>query len=89
MTPESVIEIGQRTIEAALLLSAPFLITSLVVGVLVSILQTVTQINEATLTFLPKMLAMALALFLFLPWMLSIFIGFASHLLLSIPGFVH
>ena len=89
MTPEFVIEISQRAIETVLLLAAPVLILSLLTGLIVSLFQAVTQINEATLTFLPKILAVALALFLFAPWMLSVIVGFTSNLLTNIPMYVH
>ncbi|MBI3803013.1 MAG: flagellar biosynthesis protein FliQ [Nitrospirae bacterium] len=89
MTPEFVIEMGQRTIETALLLAAPALLFSLVAGLIISIFQAVTQINEATLTFLPKILAVSLALLIFFPWMLSIIIEFTSRLLINIPNYVH
>lgn len=88
MTSEFVIEIVQRATETAILLSGPVLIFSLVTGLLVSLFQAVTQINEATLTFLPKILAVALALFLFLPWMMSMIVGFTSNLLINIPMYV-
>jgi flagellar biosynthetic protein FliQ len=89
MTTEFVVEMGQRTIETALLLAAPALLFSLAAGLLVSLFQAVTQINEATLTFLPKILAVALALLIFFPWMLSLIIEFTSRLLMNIPNYVH
>lgn len=88
MTTEFVIEIVQRATETAVFLSGPVLIFSLVTGLLVSLFQAVTQINEATLTFLPKILAVALALFLFLPWMMSMIVGFTSNILINIPMYV-
>jgi len=81
MTPEFVVDIAQKVIETTLLLSAPVLILSLVVGLLVSLLQAVTQINEATLTFLPKILVVAIALVVFMPWMLSTMITFTTQML--------
>ncbi|MDC4226363.1 MAG: flagellar biosynthesis protein FliQ [Candidatus Manganitrophus sp.] len=89
MTMEFVVEMGQRTIETALLLAAPALLFSLAAGLLVSFFQAVTQINEATLTFLPKILAVALALLIFFPWMLSLLIEFTSRLLINLPNYVH
>jgi len=88
MSPEFVIEIGQRTIETALFLSAPILLTTLVVGLIVSLFQAVTQINEATLTFLPKMLAVAIAIVFFFPWMLSLIVGFTANILTNIPIYI-
>ena len=86
---ELVIEMGQQTIETALLLAAPALLFSLAAGLLISLFQAVTQINEATLTFLPKILAVTLALILFFPWMLSIMIAFTSRILINIPNYIH
>ncbi len=88
MTPEFVISIGQKALETALLVSAPLLLCSLVAGLTVSLFQAVTQLNEATLTFLPKVLAIALALIIFLPWMMSTLISFTSQLLESIPTLI-
>jgi len=87
MTPEFVIEIVQRTIEVSVLLSAPVLVSSLAIGLVVSLFQAVTQINEATLTFLPKILVAGLALAFFFPWMLSIIIGFTSDILMNFPTY--
>ncbi|MFZ5861429.1 MAG: flagellar biosynthesis protein FliQ [Nitrospirota bacterium] len=88
MTTEFVVEMGQRTIEMVLMLAAPALVFSVVVGLVVSVLQAVTQINEATLTFLPKILAVALAFVLFLPWMISLMVGFTTTILGNIPMYV-
>jgi len=85
MTPEFVVELVQRAIEIAILLAAPVLISGLLVGLLISLFQAVTQINEATLTFLPKILASGLALAFFLPWMLTVIVGFTTKLLESLP----
>lgn len=89
MTPEFVTEIGQRVIETMLLLAAPALLFSLAAGLLVSLFQAVTQINESTLTFLPKVLGVALAFVLFLPWMLSLIVGFTTNLIAEIPLHLH
>lgn len=87
MTPEFVTEIVQRTIEIAVLLSAPVLVSSLAIGLVVSLFQAVTQINEATLTFLPKILVAGLSLAFFFPWMLSIIVGFASDILMNFSSY--
>jgi flagellar biosynthesis protein FliQ len=71
MTERDVLEIGRHALMVALKLSLPVLLFGLVVGVLVSIVQAVTQIQEFTLTFVPKLLAVILALALFGPWMLA------------------
>lgn len=89
MTQEFVIDMSQKVIETTLLISAPILILSLVVGLLVSLLQAVTQINEATLTFLPKILVVAIALVFFMPWMLTTMITFTTQMLTNFPLAVH
>ena len=71
MTPELVVQLARRSFEATLLLSAPLLIFSLVVGLLISVFQAVTSINEATLAFAPKIAAVMVALVIFFPWMMS------------------
>jgi len=69
--------------------SAPILGLSLIVGLLVSTFQAMTQINEATLTFVPKVLAIFAATLLFLPWMMGVLIAFMTQLITSIPTLIH
>ena len=88
MTIETVTEIGRQAIETAMLVSAPVLGLSLVVGLMVSTFQAMTQINEATLTFVPKVLAVFAATLLFLPWMLGVLIAFMTHIITSIPTLI-
>ncbi|BCS55813.1 flagellar biosynthesis protein FliQ [Geobacter sp. SVR] len=71
MTPELVVQLARRSFEAALMLSAPLLLFSLVVGLLISIFQAVTSINEATLAFAPKIVAVMIAMIIFFPWMMT------------------
>jgi|OpeIllAssembly_1097287.scaffolds.fasta_scaffold121670_2 flagellar biosynthetic protein FliQ len=71
MSPDLVVQIARRSFEATLLLSAPLLIAGLVVGLLISIFQAVTSIQEATLAFAPKIIAVMLVLVIFFPWMMS------------------
>jgi len=71
MTPELVVQLARRAFETVLLLSAPLLIFSLVVGLIVSIFQAVTSINEVTLTFVPKIVAVMIAMIIFFPWMMT------------------
>lgn len=71
MTPELVVQLARRTFEATLMLSAPLLLFSLVVGLLVSVFQAVTSINEATLAFAPKIIAVMVAMIIFFPWMMT------------------
>jgi flagellar biosynthetic protein FliQ len=88
MTPEMVTEIGRQAIETTLIVSGPILGLALVVGLAVSVLQAMTQLNEATLTFVPKVLAVFAAVIIFLPWMLGVLTSFMTHLFLSIPNYV-
>jgi flagellar biosynthetic protein FliQ len=71
MTPELVVQLARRSFEATMLLAAPLLIASLVIGLLISIFQAVTSINEATLAFAPKIVAVMVAMIIFFPWMMS------------------
>ncbi|MCC7485301.1 MAG: flagellar biosynthesis protein FliQ [Burkholderiales bacterium] len=85
MTPEGVIELGQRALEVTFLVAAPVLLTGLAVGLLVSVFQAATQINEMTLSFIPKLLAMLTALVVAGPWMLSLLVDYTRRLLESLP----
>ena len=89
MTIETVTEIGRQAMETTMLVSAPILGLSLIVGLLVSTFQAMTQINEATLTFVPKVLAVFAATLLFLPWMMGVLIAFMTHIITSIPSLIH
>ncbi|MEA3120274.1 MAG: flagellar biosynthesis protein FliQ [Paraburkholderia sp.] len=86
MTPESVLTLAHRAMYVALLLTAPPLIVSLVVGLLVSFFQAATQINESTLSFIPKLVAVALTLVIAGPWMLTIALDYLRQTLTSIPS---
>ncbi len=88
MTPETVMTVARHALEMTLLLSAPLLITALAVGVLVGVFQAATQINEMTLSFIPKLLGMAVALMAFGPWMLKLLVDYARGLITSIPSLV-
>ncbi len=72
MTEELVMSIGAEAIKTTMLLAAPMLIAAMVIGIIVSVLQAVTQINEATLTFIPKMIAIIIVLAVMAPWMLEV-----------------
>jgi flagellar biosynthesis protein FliQ len=88
MTPETVMTIGQRALEITILLSAPLLIAALVIGLLVGVFQAATQINEMTLSFIPKLIGMAATLVIAGPWMLKVIIGYTRELFEAIPGLV-
>ncbi|HKZ71855.1 MAG TPA: flagellar biosynthesis protein FliQ [Nitrospirota bacterium] len=89
MTPELVMTIGKSALETVLLISAPMLLLSLATGLMISIFQAVTQINEATLTFVPKIIVTFLALLIFFPWMLRVMLGFTTTLFTNIPSYIH
>jgi flagellar biosynthetic protein FliQ len=85
MTPQFVLSLGREAIMLTLLVSSPMLAFGLIVGLVISVLQAVTQIHEMTLTFIPKIVAVAVALLIFLPWMINLLLDFTSRLLGSIP----
>ncbi|MDD5285463.1 MAG: flagellar biosynthesis protein FliQ [Desulfuromonadaceae bacterium] len=80
MTPELVVQLARRSFEVTLMLSAPLLLASLVIGLLVSIFQAVTSINEATLAFAPKIIAVMVAMIIFFPWMMSYMSDFTREI---------
>ena len=84
-----VIALSKEALLVTLLVSAPMLAAGLVVGVLVSLFQAVTQIQEMTLTFIPKILAVSAALFLFLPWMLTTLVEFTRRVFEALPHVFH
>lgn len=88
MTPELVVTIGKSTIEMALSLSVPILLCGMAVGLTVSIFQAVTQIQEMTLTFVPKIIAVFVALILFAPWMIQMMVQYTTNLFTNIPNYI-
>lgn len=86
MTPETVLTIASESLTLTALLAAPLLLVTLITGVLVGVLQAATQINEMTLSFIPKLLALALTLLITGPWMLQLIIGYTRTLFANIPG---
>ena len=88
MTPGTVMEIGRQAIEVTLIISTPILLTALVVGLIISIFQAATQINEATLQFVPKLIAMFVVLILLGPWMLQYMVDYIQRLFGSIPQLI-
>lgn len=85
MTPEMVVAIGREAVMTVLLLAGPMLFFALVVGLVISIFQAITQINEMTLTFVPKILSIIAALMIFLPWMINVVTDFTRHMFELIP----
>lgn len=83
-----VVAIGREALSVTLMVAGPMLLFALVIGLAISIFQAITQINELTLTFVPKILAIALALLIFLPWMINVLTDFTHHMFDMIPGLV-
>ena len=81
MTPEQITQIIRETLYTALEIAAPFLLLAMIVGLVISILQSVTQIQEMTLAFVPKMLLLGLSLAIFFPWMLKMMTKFTNNVL--------
>ena len=88
MTPQEVFAMGQNGLYHLLLVAAPLLLVALVVGLVVSIFQAATQINEATLSFVPKIIAAVVVLALAGPWMMTSLVEYLRSILLSIPSTV-
>lgn len=88
MTPEYAVMIARRAMLLTLLVSSPMLGFGLIVGVVISILQAVTQVNEMTLTFVPKIIAVLLAMAIFMPWIMQIMIDFTVQIITAMPTLV-
>ena len=88
MTPETVLTIGRQALEVTVMLAAPLLLAALIVGLLIGMLQAATQINEMTLSFIPKLGVLVLALLVAGPWMLTVLLDFTRRLFESIPSLV-
>jgi flagellar biosynthetic protein FliQ len=88
VTPESVIVIGQQALVVTAMLSAPLLLAALVAGLVIGMFQAATQINEVTLSFIPKLLVLAAALYLGGGWMLKVILGYSESLIRSIPSLI-
>ncbi len=86
MSPEFVVTTGRQALELMLVVAAPLLLVALVVGLLVSVFQAITQINEATLSFVPKIVAVAVTLVVAGPWMISLLVDYLKRMITSIPG---
>ena len=88
MSPEAVVAIGQQAIQVMVLLAAPLLLSALLVGLVVGMLQAATQINEMTLSFIPKLIIVVVALWLAGPWMLNLITSYTSTLVTNIPQMI-
>jgi flagellar biosynthesis protein FliQ len=88
MTPESIIVIGQQALVITAMLAAPMLLAALAAGLVIGMFQAATQINEMTLSFIPKLLVLAAALYLGGGWMLKVIVGYSESLIKSIPTLI-
>lgn len=88
MTPATVVELGRVAIEVTLLVATPMFLAALLTGLVVSIFQAATQINEMTLTFVPKLIAIFVTLVVAGPWMLTLLTDYMRRLFESIPGMI-
>ena len=88
MTPETVMDLAHKTLMVTTLISAPLLLIALITGLVIGMLQAATQINESTLSFIPKLLMLVLTLFVAGPWILRVLIDFTHELYASIPAMV-
>lgn len=88
MTPTAVIEIGRGAVELTLMISAPLFLAALVTGLVISVFQAATQINESTLSFVPKLVAIFVTLILAGPWMITLMTDYIRRLYESIPGII-
>ena len=88
MNSQTVLTLGQDALQIMLMVSGPLLVVALIVGLLVSILQAATQINEMTLSFIPKVLAIFATMMLLGPWMLSTLLDYTARLITNIPNII-
>lgn len=88
MTTELLNQISRQTFETILLVGGPVLLVSLIIGVLISIFQAITQLQEITMTFVPKIIAVLITLLIALPWMVNVLVGFTRSIFENIPMYV-
>lgn len=88
MTPESVMSIGRTALEMTILVSSPVLLVTLAVGLTVSVFQAATQINDASLSFIPKVIAVLITFAVAGPWMLTMMIDYMRRVLTGLPGII-
>lgn len=88
MTPETIVTIGQQAVQMTILVSAPLMLAALIVGLLISIFQAATSINEMTLTFVPKIIVLFVVLILAGPWMIETMTSYMRELFGSIPQLI-
>lgn len=88
MSQQFVIHLGREVFFTAVMIASPMLIAGLIVGVTISVIQTATSIQEQTLTFIPKIVAVVVSLILFLPWMMNTMLDFSINLINNIPDYI-
>lgn len=88
MTPESVMTLGRQAMEVMLMVAAPMLLVALGIGLIVSIFQAATQINETTLSFIPKLIGIFAALIIAGPWMLTLMLDYMHRVFTGIPALI-
>lgn len=88
MTPETVMNVGRQALEITALLAGPLLVSSLIVGLIIAMFQAATQINEMTLTFIPKLMTIGAVLMIGGPWLLQNLVSFTVRLIQSIPQLI-
>lgn len=88
MTPELVMTIGQDALTTMLVLAMPMLLVALAIGLLIGVFQAATQINEMTLSFIPKLIGMAVAIAVAGPWMLMVIVTYTQNLIINIPAMI-
>lgn len=89
MTPEYMLNMARQAMQVAMMIGAPMLLVSLVVGLLVAVFQAATQLNEQTLSFIPKLLAVAATMVLAGPWVLGVIVDYTRDVLTNIPNYVN
>ncbi|EAR20661.1 flagellar biosynthesis protein FliQ [Nitrococcus mobilis] len=88
MSPDLAIELGKQALTVAVLIAAPILLSALAAGLIIGMFQAATQINEQTMSFVPKLAVLVLTLFVAAPWMLQVLLDFTQKLFRGIPGFI-
>ncbi|MCC6153678.1 MAG: flagellar biosynthesis protein FliQ [Candidatus Hydrogenedentes bacterium] len=89
MNADTILELGRNALLITLLLSAPMLLSGMLIGLIISVFQSVTQIQEITLTFVPKILVVMVAFVLFLPWMIAVMLTYAKPLFGGFTNLIH
>ncbi|MBI4666558.1 MAG: flagellar biosynthesis protein FliQ [Nitrospinae bacterium] len=88
MTPDFVVSFSAEALKVSLIIAAPMLGFGLVIGVIVSMFQAVTSIQEMTLTFIPKILAVMASILIFFPWMIELMVSFTANIIINIPEYI-